>query len=88
MQSHRHCTAERKTYLHDKLDGADKVTQKLEDQVFLFFFHLVEAEFLSPRDDLTFREAEPGVGLQQFFGHGSSSSSFRLLFLLFELTVL
>ena len=76
------------TYLHDELDGPDEVPEKLENQVFLLFFHLVQTVLLSARGDFAFGETLAGIRVQHLFRHGTSTTGLDHFFFLFNSTIL
>jgi len=48
----RNAALGRIAHLHDELNGSDEVSQELEDEVLLLFFHLVEAILPAPDEHL------------------------------------
>jgi hypothetical protein len=76
------------TYLHDELDRADEVTKELEDQVFLFLFHLVHTVLLSACGDFGFGKTLAGIRVQHLLRHRTSTTGLDHFFFLFDSTIL
>ena len=72
---------EEKPYLHDELDGSDKVGEELEDEVLLLLLHLVETVLLAAGGDLGVGQTGAGVGLQQLVRHGTLATGLVLVLL-------
>ena len=65
-------------YLHDELNGADKVTEELQNQIFLLLFHLIQTVLLSPRGYIALRQAMPGICVEHLFRHRTGATGFDL----------
>jgi len=75
-------------YLHDKLDGTNEVTEELEDQVLLLFFHLIETVSLPARSNFLLVQPHARVGVKQFLWYRTSTTGLdSLLLLVLDVTV-
>src|SRR5438552_18177081 len=77
-------------YLHDELNGTNKVHEELFDHVFLFFGHLIQTVFSAAIGDLLCRQTLAGIGIEQFLRnrfsrHARTSLLFILKFSVFTL---
>lgn len=75
------------THLHDKLNGTDEETEKLENQVLLLLLHLVETVLAAAGHNLGLGETNPAVSLEHVLGDNASSAGLDLL-LLFLMAIL
>ena len=73
------------TYLHDELDGADKVHEEFEEEILLLLLHLVQTEFSAALEDFGLAETIAGVGPQKGVRHRSRGTSLDDLLLLHDL---
>jgi len=68
-------------YLHDELDGADEEAQELEDEIFLFFLHLIHTKLFPPRQHLGGGETVASAGLEHVLGDSACTAGLGSLFL-------
>jgi hypothetical protein len=70
------------------LDRSDEEHQKLENHVFLFFFHRIEAPFASTGDNLGLGETDTRVGLELILGNDTATAGLSLFFFIDLMAVL
>ena len=74
-------------YLHNELNGTNKVAEELEKQVLLLFLHLIHTILLATGMDFGFCKTNACIGLQLVFWNDASSAWGSLLLVLVVLSV-
>jgi hypothetical protein len=75
------------TYLHDKLNGANEVSQELEKQILLLFLHLVQTVLLATGVYFGFCKTNASIGLELVLWNDASTAWSGLLLVLIVLGV-